>query len=245
MCSAPVQDLLRSRSDRAHSFRISPNPARKVSRNMQLNSSLSPTRDESREPSKSLNASCAPSLLAEGTPAWVSQIAAPILSRIWDGSWSPVLPHALAKIRAKGARSASTCGGEFKPRNIAGRSGPLEKRLSDGPGPSSLERGAREGESPPCSTLSHHAGAVYESGCLGMQPQSGGKFRPRLNMGETDSEQVPRGKDEKDFEKRVKECLKLSGGKRMGPAMRPGRMRTEQSVRRSIRSWTDAIKAVA
>ena len=27
-------------------------------------------------------------------------------------------------------------------------------------------------------------GAVYESGCLGMQPQSGGKFRPRLNMGE-------------------------------------------------------------
>ncbi|GJY74989.1 hypothetical protein Tco_0479420 [Tanacetum coccineum] len=33
---------------------------------------------------------------------------------------------------------------------------------------------------------------------------------------ETDSKQVPRGKDEKDFEKRVKECLKLSGGKRMG-----------------------------
>ncbi|PSE23880.1 hypothetical protein C7G81_18930, partial [Acinetobacter baumannii] len=32
---------------------------------------------------------------------------------------------------------------------------------------------------------------------------------------ETDSEQVPRGKDEKDFEKRVKECLKLPGGKRM------------------------------
>ncbi len=31
-----------------------------------------------------------------------------------------------------------------------------------------------------------------------------------------EAEQVPRGKDEKDFEKRVKECLKLSGGKRMG-----------------------------
>ena len=29
-------------------------------------------------------------------------------------------------------------------------------------------------------------------------------------------EQVPRGKDEKDCEKRVKECLKLLGGKRMG-----------------------------
>ncbi|CAN7105344.1 unnamed protein product [Brassica rapa subsp. narinosa] len=25
---------------------------------------------------------------------------------------------------------------------------------------------------------------VYVSGCLGMQPQSGGKFRPRLNVGE-------------------------------------------------------------
>ncbi|WZY99678.1 hypothetical protein YC2023_072007 [Brassica napus] len=33
---------------------------------------------------------------------------------------------------------------------------------------------------------------------------------------ETDSKQVPQGKDEKDFEKRVTECLKLSGGKRMG-----------------------------
>ena len=27
-------------------------------------------------------------------------------------------------------------------------------------------------------------GAVYESGCLGMQPKSGGEFRPRLNTGE-------------------------------------------------------------
>lgn len=26
-------------------------------------------------------------------------------------------------------------------------------------------------------------GAVDESGCLGMQPQAGGKFRPRLNTG--------------------------------------------------------------
>ncbi|TKY45835.1 hypothetical protein E2542_SST30141 [Spatholobus suberectus] len=56
--------------------------------------------------------------------------------------------------------------------------------LSGGPGPSPLEGGAREGESPvvpgPCRTR----GAVGESGCLGMQPQSGGKFRPRLNTGE-------------------------------------------------------------
>ncbi|KAL0642186.1 hypothetical protein Bca4012_102561 [Brassica carinata] len=98
----------------------------------------------------------------------------------------------LAKIRAKDARSALTCGGEFT-RQIA----PLrpkalddpnpEKRLSDGPGPSSWKGAPERVRALPRSTLSHHAGAVYESGCLGMQPQSGGKFRPRLNMGETDN----------------------------------------------------------
>src|SRR5262249_14902426 len=53
---------------------------------------------------------------------------------------------------------------------------------------------------------------------------------------ETDSEQVPRGKDEKDFEKRVKECLKLSGGKRMGAGDAP-RSDAERlrPVRRSAR----------
>ncbi|CAN6973124.1 unnamed protein product, partial [Brassica rapa subsp. trilocularis] len=47
-------------------------------------------------------------------------------------------------------------------------------------------------------------GAVYESGCLGMKPQSGGKFRPRLNMGE------------RPIANKYRECLKFSGGKRMG-----------------------------
>ncbi|CAN7022721.1 unnamed protein product [Brassica rapa subsp. trilocularis] len=37
-----------------------------------------------------------------------------------------------------------------------------------------------------------------------MQPQSGGKFRPRLNMGE------------RPIANKYRECLKLSGGKRMG-----------------------------
>ncbi|CAN6973042.1 unnamed protein product [Brassica rapa subsp. trilocularis] len=50
-------------------------------------------------------------------------------------------------------------------------------------------------------------GAVYESGCLGMQPQSGGKFRPRLNMGERPI------------------ANKYREGSGWGPAMRPGRMR--------------------
>ncbi|CAN7105348.1 unnamed protein product [Brassica rapa subsp. narinosa] len=46
--------------------------------------------------------------------------------------------------------------------------------------------------------------AIYESVCLGMQPQSGGKFRPRLNMGE------------RPIANKYRECLKLWGGKRMG-----------------------------
>ncbi|CAN6973406.1 unnamed protein product [Brassica rapa subsp. trilocularis] len=57
---------------------------------------------------------------------------------------------------------------------------------------------------PSCPDPVAPRGAVYESGCLGMQPQSGGKFRPRLNMGE------------RPIANKVKECLKLSGGKRMG-----------------------------
>ncbi|WZY93868.1 hypothetical protein YC2023_066197 [Brassica napus] len=37
---------------------------------------------------------------------------------------------------------------------------------------------------PSCPDPVAPRGAIYELGCLGMQPQSGGKFRPRLNMGE-------------------------------------------------------------
>ena len=141
----------------------------------------------------------------------------PILSRISDGSWSPVCYRTrLAKILAKDARSVLTCGGEFNSRQIVSRFGPkalddpksstrpqvrrdhplslsisisggketykdspsngertgnspaLESGgsvvrivvwrsvLSGGPGPSPLERGAGEGESPvapgPCRT---------------------------------------------------------------------------------------------
>ncbi|CAN6989987.1 unnamed protein product [Brassica rapa subsp. trilocularis] len=57
---------------------------------------------------------------------------------------------------------------------------------------------------PSCPDPVAPRGAVYESGCLGMQPQSGGKFRPRLNMGE------------RPIANKYRECLKLSGGKRMG-----------------------------
>lgn len=49
----------------------------------------------------------------------------------------------------------------------------------------SLEWDTREGESPVArlaGSLQYEA-APGESGCLGMQPKTGGKFHPRLNMG--------------------------------------------------------------
>ncbi|WZZ63556.1 hypothetical protein YC2023_074926 [Brassica napus] len=148
------------RLDYTHSFRISPNPGTKSvkehstkrpafanpetvfvlkqccnvkSKTTLGNEYLSSRIDEERSKMRylSLNASCAPSLLAEGTSAWVSQIVVPpILSRISDGSWSPVCYRTrLAKIRAKDARSVLTCGGEFNSRQIVSRFGP--KALDD------------------------------------------------------------------------------------------------------------------
>ncbi|CAN7082642.1 unnamed protein product [Brassica oleracea var. botrytis] len=148
----------------------------------------------------------------------------PILSRISDGSWSPVCYRTrLAKIRAKDARSVLTCGGEFNSRQIVSRFGP---KALDNPKSSTRPqvrrdhplkassatdraqvpwKGAPERvRAPSCPDPVAPRGAVYESGCLGMQPQSGGKFRPRLNMGE------------RPIANKYRECLKLSGGKRMG-----------------------------
>ncbi|CAN6927083.1 unnamed protein product [Brassica oleracea] len=156
----------------------------------------------------------------------VTNCRPPILSRISDGSWSPVCYRTrLAKIRAKDARSVLTCGGEFNSRQIVSRFG--LKALDDPKSstrpqvrrdhPLSLSisittdwaqvpwKGAPERvRAPSCPDPVAPRGAVYESGCLGMQPQSGGKFRPRLNMGE------------RPIANKYRECLKLSGGKRMG-----------------------------
>ncbi|KAL0753425.1 hypothetical protein Bca101_091093 [Brassica carinata] len=105
----------------------------------------------------------------------------PILSRIWDGSWSPVCYRTqLAKIRAKDARSVLTCGGEFISCQIVGHFGPIA--LDD----------------PKSSTRP--------------QPQSGGKFRPRLNMSERP----------------------IANKYRKGPAMGPGRMQNGAIRRRCL-----------
>ncbi|KAK4348285.1 hypothetical protein RND71_034624 [Anisodus tanguticus] len=86
-----------------------------------------------------------------------------------------------------------------------------EKRPRRRTGPKSPGRGRGEGEprcaGPVAPRRASTSRVVWECG-----PNRAAKYGR-----ETDSEQVPRGKDEKDFEKkRVKECLKLSGGKRMG-----------------------------
>ncbi|KAL0745496.1 hypothetical protein Bca101_102022 [Brassica carinata] len=165
--------------------------ALKVSRNMQLNKSVNHRVFERKLRPKPSGRGHVCLGVTNSRPA--------ILSRIWDGSWSPVCYRTrLAKIRAKGARSVSTCGGEFKPRNIVGRSGPealddpkSSTRPQSGEASSATDRaqvpwkGAPERvRAPSCPDPVAPRGAVYESGCLGMQPQSGGKFRPRLNMGE-------------------------------------------------------------
>ncbi|CAN6898838.1 unnamed protein product [Brassica oleracea] len=143
----------------------------------------------------------------------------PILSRIWDGSWTPVCYRTrLAKIRAKDGRSVLTCGGELISRQIVGRFGPIglddpksSTRPQSGEASSATDRAQvpwkrapERVRAPSCPDPVAPRGAVYESGCLGMQPQSGGKFRPRLNRGD------------RPIANKYRECLKLSGGKRMG-----------------------------
>ncbi|CAG7875997.1 unnamed protein product [Brassica rapa] len=103
-----------------------------------------------------------------------------------------------AAILTKDVMSVLTCGGEFNSRHIVRRSGPKaldgpksSTRPQSGEASSATDRaqvpwkGAPERvRAPSCPDPVAPRGAVYESGCLGMQPQSGGKFCPRLNMGE-------------------------------------------------------------
>ncbi|KAL0745708.1 hypothetical protein Bca101_101777 [Brassica carinata] len=101
--------------DCTHSFRISPNPARKVSRNIQLNSLLSPTRDgvcskqccnvKSKTTRNGYLALLRPKPSRRGhaclgvtnrRPHPLEDIGRKLVSRV---------THALAKIRAKDARA--------------------------------------------------------------------------------------------------------------------------------------------
>jgi len=89
-----------------------------------------------------------------------------------------------------------------------------------------LERNATEGESPVGCQLFIQAATepakrslsslANESSSLGVELKVSGRSPIKLNTAsEPDSKQVLWRKDEKNFEKRVKECLKLKKGKGM------------------------------
>ncbi|CAN7055011.1 unnamed protein product [Brassica oleracea var. botrytis] len=122
----------------------------------------------------------------------------PVNHRVFERKLRPK-PSGRGHVCLSDARSVLTCGGEFISCQIFGHFGPIA--LDD---PKSSTRpqvrrdhllttdraqvpwkGAPERvRAPSCPDPVAPRGAVYESGCLGMQPQSGGKFRPRLNMSE-------------------------------------------------------------
>ena len=52
-----------------------------------------------------------------------------------------------------------------------------------------------------------------------MQTKTGGKYHLKLNIGERPIANKYRGKDEKNFEKRVKQYVQLSKGKRLKPVL--------------------------
>ncbi|CAN6892248.1 unnamed protein product [Brassica oleracea] len=142
----------------------------------------------------------------------------PVNHRVFERKLRPK-PSGRGHVCLGDARSVLTCGGEFISCQIVGHFGPIA--LDD---PKSSTRpqvrrdhllttdraqipwkGAPERvRAPSCPDPVAPRGAVYESGCLGMQPQSGGKFRPRLNM------------SERPIANKYRKCLKLSEGKRIG-----------------------------
>ncbi|CAN7092772.1 unnamed protein product [Brassica rapa subsp. narinosa] len=121
----------------------------------------------------------------------------PVNHRVFERKLRPK-PSGRGHVCLGDVRSILTCGGEFNSRHIVRRSGPKalddpksSTRPQSGEASSATDRaqvpwkGAPERvRAPSCPDPVAPRGAVYESGCFGMQPQSGGKFRPRLNMGE-------------------------------------------------------------
>ncbi|CAF1963703.1 unnamed protein product, partial [Brassica napus] len=123
----------------------------------------------------------------------------PILSRISDGSWSPVCYRTrLAKILAKDARSVLTCGGEFNSRQIVSRFGPKalddpksSMRPQSGEASSATDRaqvpwkGAPERvRAPRARTLSHHEALSTSWIVWECSSNRAVNSVPRLNMGE-------------------------------------------------------------
>ncbi|CAN7092531.1 unnamed protein product, partial [Brassica rapa subsp. narinosa] len=184
-----------------HSFRISPNPGTK-----------SVKENATKQPA-----------FANPETVFVRKQCCNVKSKttLGNGYLGSRIDEERSEMRYLDVRSVLTCGGEFNSRHIVRRSGPKalddpksSTRPQSGEASSATDRaqvpwkGAPERvRAPSCPDPVAPQGAVYESGCLGMQPQSGGKFRPRLNMGERPI------------------ANKYREGSGWGPAMRPGQMR--------------------
>ncbi|CAN7082644.1 unnamed protein product [Brassica oleracea var. botrytis] len=195
LCVCPPAQF---RLDYTHSFRISPNPGTK-----------SVKEHSTKRPA-----------FANPETVFVRRQCCNVKSKttLGNGYLGSRIDEERSEMRYLDARSVLTCGGEFNSRQIVSRFGPKaldnpksSTRPQSGEASSATDRaqvpwkGAPERvRAPSCPDPVAPRGAVYESGCLGMQPQSGGKFRPRLNMGE------------RPIANKYRECLKLSGGKRMG-----------------------------
>ncbi|CAN7088153.1 unnamed protein product [Brassica rapa subsp. narinosa] len=115
----------------------------------------------------------------------------PVNHRIFERKLRPK-PSGRGHVCLGDVRSVLTCGGEFNSRHIVRRSGPKalddpmsSTRPQSGEASSAMDRAQvpwkrapERVRAPSCPDPVAPRGAVYESGCLGMQPQSGGKFRP-------------------------------------------------------------------
>ncbi|WZY99977.1 hypothetical protein YC2023_072306 [Brassica napus] len=104
------------------------------------------------------------------------------------GAWPFLVGGAICLVNSVNERDLSLLT-SYVEASLHGRL--LRGTMASGEASSAMDRaqvpwkGAAERvRAPSCPDPVAPRGAVYESGCLRMQPQSGGKFRPRLNMGE-------------------------------------------------------------
>ena len=86
--------------------------------------------------------------------------------------------------------------------------------------------------------------AFEESGCLGMQPKTGGKLHLKLNIGTRPiANKYREGKMKRTFEKRVKKYVKPLKGKRIELAIRPPDSAARASrCARSRSAWTRRVR---
>ncbi|CAG7863226.1 unnamed protein product [Brassica rapa] len=144
--------------DRTHSFRISPNTGTK-----------SVKENATKQPA-----------FANPETVFVRKQCCNIKSKttLGNGYLGSHIDEERSKMRYLDARSVLTCGGEFNSRHIVRHSNPKalddpksSTRPQSGEASSATDRAPERVRAPSCPDPVSPRGAVYESGCLGMQPQ--------------------------------------------------------------------------